>query len=262
MPELTYIRLALSLGAVLFFLFLELTIPYRRPTYSKLKRWVINLGLTAFNNVILTLVFAAALAGTAMYVTEHRIGVLNLWPIPYWLKAVLAVAFFDFVLWVWHLLNHEVPLLWRFHRVHHTDLNMDVTTATRFHLGELAISAGIKMGLIYLLGADLFMVFLFESLLLLTAQFQHSSVKVPWWFERVWWLFAVPPSMHRIHHSVVIKERDSNYGTIFSFWDRLLGTMTRGVDQDRIRIGLGAYPRWDQVGLGRLLIMPFTKPVK
>lgn len=260
--NLTYLRVGLGAGALLFFLTLELIVPYRQPSVSKARRWVRNLGLTAFNNVVLTLVFATALAGTTAYVTKHQIGIFNVWDIPYWLKVVLAVAFLDFVLYVWHLLNHEMPLLWRFHRVHHADLNMDVSTATRFHLGELAISVLIKMGLIYLIGADLFMVFLFESLLLVSAQFHHSSIKVPWWLERVWWLFSVPPSMHRIHHSVVIKERNSNYGTIFSFWDRIFGTMTTGVDQGRIRIGLGAYPRFDQVGLGRLLVMPFFKAVR
>jgi sterol desaturase/sphingolipid hydroxylase (fatty acid hydroxylase superfamily) len=209
------IRLSLFWGGVLFFLLLELVIPYRDNSVSKFKRWVNNLALTAVNSIILNLVFSAAVVSTAVYVTSRNMGVLNFLETPGWLKILITVAVMDFFLYVWHLLNHEVPLLWRFHRVHHSDLNMDVSTATRFHLGELAISALIKMGLIFFLGASLTGVVIFESAIVLCAQFHHSSLKVPKWFESVFWILFVPPSMHRIHHSVVIRERNTNYGTIF-----------------------------------------------
>jgi sterol desaturase/sphingolipid hydroxylase (fatty acid hydroxylase superfamily) len=199
---------------------------------------------------------------TAAYVTTRQLGVLNLVQLPQWAKLFVTVAFMDFMLYIWHLLNHEVPLLWRFHRVHHSDLNMDVSTATRFHIGELAISAIIKISLVFLLGASLMGVLIFESVLVLFAQFHHSSLRVPKWFESVFWMLFVPPSMHRIHHSVILKERNTNYGTIFSTWDRWLGTLLTDVDQSRIRIGIGAYQQPDKLHFHHLLAMPITRPVK
>lgn len=260
--DIESIRLWAFWGALVFFLLLELIIPYRKSTVSKLKRWLINLGLTALNSIVLHVVFASAIVQTALYVSENRLGVLNLLALPFWAKTLVTVVFLDFMLYVWHFLNHEMPLLWRFHRVHHTDVNMDVSSATRFHIGELAISAVIKISLVFFLGADLFGVVLFETLLVLSAQFHHSCLTVPAWFERFFWLLFVPPSMHRIHHSVVIRERDSNYGTIFSIWDRTLGTLVADTDQGRIRIGVGGHHRFEKLNLHHLLVMPFTPPVK
>ncbi|MEE8432056.1 MAG: sterol desaturase family protein [Candidatus Desulfatibia sp.] len=220
------------------------------------------MGITIFNSLILKLLFASILVQTCLYVTDKQIGVLNLTAVPYWAKTLVTFVFMDFMLYVWHLLNHEMPFLWRFHRVHHTDLNMDVSSATRFHIGELAISAVIKISLVFFLGADMFGVLLFETLLVFTAQFHHSGLTVPQWFEKIFWILFVPPSMHRIHHSVVIKQRDSNYGTIFSIWDRILGTLITDVDQDRIRIGVGGHYEPAKLNFHHLLVMPFTAPVK
>ena len=178
------------------------------------------------------------------------------------MRLFWTVVFMDFMLYIWHLLNHEMPLFWRFHRVHHSDLNMDVSTAARFHIGELSISSVIKIALIYFLGADLVGVVLFESLLVFSAQFQHSSLKVPASFEKIYWYVFVPPSMHRIHHSVVIAERDTNYGTIFSLWDRMFGTLLTAVEQDSIRIGMGFYQNPDKLKLQHLITMPFTRAAK
>ncbi len=256
------LRSAIFLGVLLFFLVLELRSPYRQPSVSKAKRWLINLGMTAFNSLVLNLVFGGAPLLLAAYVSQHQMGVLPHLPVPYWLKVLLVVMFLDFMLWVWHLLNHKVPFLWRLHQVHHTDLNMDVSTATRFHIGELAISVVIKLALIYILGADVLMVLLFETLVVATAQFHHSSLKVPVWFENLWYVLFVPPSMHRIHHSVKIKERDTNYATIFSLWDRFLGTLVTAVDQDRIKIGVGGRYDEKKLNLHHLLVMPFTRYVR
>ena len=261
-PDASLIRGSLFWGGLLFFLLLELLAPYRQSSVSKAKRWINNLTLTLFNSLILYLVFAGAVVTTAVYVTTHQLGVLNMIELPSWVKLLATIAFMDFVLYIWHLLNHEVPLLWRFHRVHHSDLNMDVSTATRFHIGELAMGAIIKIALVFFLGASLAGVVIFESALVLCAQFHHSSVKVPAWLESFFWILFVPPSMHRTHHSVVIKERDTNYGTIFSTWDRWLGTLLTDVDQDQIRIGIGAYQKPDKLNLQHLLAMPATRPVK
>ena len=258
----SFIRLLLFWGGLAFFLAMEIVIPYRTPSVSKLKRWINNLVLTIFNSIVLNLIFASAIVFTATYAQANKIGVLNVVQAPSWLKIFVTVAFMDFMLYVWHLLNHEVPLLWRFHRVHHSDLNMDVSTATRFHIGELTISAVIKIALIFFLGASPVGVLIFESLLVLCAQFHHSSLKVPRSFETLWWILFVPPSMHRIHHSVKIKERNTNYGTIFSIWDRFLGTLLAGLDQTKIRIGVGAYQKPDKLNFHQLLVMPFTRAVR
>ena len=256
------IRFLLFWGVLLFFLSLELLVPYRPSSVSKIKRWINNLALTLFNSILINLIFSTAIVLTATYMQTYKMGVLNMVQAPSWLKILVTVAFMDFMLYVWHLLNHEMPLLWRFHRIHHSDLNMDVSTATRFHIGELTISAVIKLSLILFLGASPMGVLIFESVLVLCAQFHHSSLKVPEWFETFWWILFVPPSMHRIHHSVIIKERDTNYGTIFSLWDRFLGTLLTNVDQAKICIGVGAYQEPDKLNFHQLLAMPFIKPVR
>ncbi len=258
----SFIRLLLFWGALLFFLSLETLIPYRPSSVSKVKRWINNLALTLFNSILLNLIFSTAIVFTATYAQANKMGILHIVQAPTWLKILVTVAFMDFMLYVWHLLNHEVPLFWRFHRVHHSDLNMDVSTATRFHIGELAISAVIKISLIFFLGASPMGVLIFESALVLCAQFHHSSLKIPRWFETIWWILFGPPSMHRIHHSVIIKERDTNYGTIFSLWDRFLCTLLTNVDQAKIRIGVGAYQKHDKLNFRQLLAMPFIKPVR
>jgi sterol desaturase/sphingolipid hydroxylase (fatty acid hydroxylase superfamily) len=260
--EIVLFRGLTSWGGFVLFLVFELTRPYRPPTVSKKKRLITNVSLTVMNSFILTTLFAAATVDTALYVSANHLGLLNMISLPLWLKAFAAVLFMDFIFYVWHLLNHEVPLFWRFHRVHHSDLNMDVSTATRFHIGELAISAVLKIGLIYFIGADLLCIFIFESLLVLTAQFQHSSLATPSWFEEVFWVLFVPPSMHRIHHSVKIAERDTNYGTIFSIWDRMLGTLLRDIEQEKIVIGVGPYREQERLKLQHLLVMPFTQAIK
>jgi sterol desaturase/sphingolipid hydroxylase (fatty acid hydroxylase superfamily) len=175
---------------------------------------------------------------------------------------MIAIMILDFEIYIWHFLNHEMPLLWRFHRVHHSDLNLDVSTASRFHIIELGISAIIKIAVIFFLGVDLFIVMIFESAVVLTSQFHHSSLKAPEWFERIWWILFVPPSMHRIHHSVIIKERNSNYGVIFSLWDRILGTFIKKVDQNKIRIGMGSYQKTEKLNFFDLIKMPFTRSVR
>ncbi len=260
--NIVLLRGLISWGGFALFLFFELVRPYRQPSVSKTKRLVTNVSLTVLNSAVLSLIFASATINTALYVSENHLGLLNMISLPLWLKVFLTVLFMDFMLYVWHLLNHEMPLFWRFHRVHHSDLNMDVSTATRFHIGELSISAVIKINLIYFIGANLISVIIFESLLVLTAQFQHSSLKVPESFEKFFWIFFVPPSMHRIHHSVKIHERDTNYGTILSVWDRLSGTLLKDIPQETIIIGVGPYREPEKLGLPQLLLMPFTRPIK
>lgn len=260
--EPSTIRMFLFMGGLLIFLIWELLAPYRHVTVSKLKRWIINLAFTGFNNIILSLLFAATITQACQYVSVNRLGILNSIEVPYWQKILITILILDFMLYIWHLLNHVVPFFWDLHRVHHCDLNMDVSTATRFHIGELAISKVITICLILFLGVDLYGLFLFETLVIMATQFHHSSLKIPVWFEKIFWILFVPPSMHRIHHSVVIKERDSNYGIILSVWDRILGTLLTDIDQTEIRIGVGRYQKQEKLNFHHLLIMPLTRRVR
>jgi sterol desaturase/sphingolipid hydroxylase (fatty acid hydroxylase superfamily) len=257
-----FVRTAVFWGGFVLFLSLELLMPYRPNTVSKLRRVAINLAMALLNGVIVTLLFRASTMKAVFHVNEGRFGLLDMVAIPYWGRLIATVVAMDFALYIWHLLNHEMPLLWRFHQVHHSDLNMDVSTASRFHTGEIIMSSAVKIVLIYLLGAEIIGVIVFECLLVFAAQFQHSSVKVPAGFERIFWLLFVPPSMHRIHHSVVIRERNTNYGTIFSLWDRTFGSLFKEVDQEKIVIGLGGYRDPKSLLINHLLLMPLGRPAK
>jgi sterol desaturase/sphingolipid hydroxylase (fatty acid hydroxylase superfamily) len=260
--KLLILRALCVWGGIIVFCLFECRYAYRSSSVSKIKRWVTNLSLTAINGVVLNLVFGLAILATVAYVTHNRMGLFYLMDLSTGARFLLTIIVLDFFLYVWHLLNHVMPTLWRFHQVHHSDMNMDVSTASRFHIGELAISALIRIALIYTLGVKFEELVVFEIVLVLSAQFQHSVLSIPQWFERMWWVVFVPPSMHRIHHSVIIKERNSNYGTIFSLWDRVFGTLLTNVDQERIRIGVGSYHDADKLMLPQLCIMPFKQMAK
>lgn len=246
-------------SGVVFFLLLEWRLSYRPPSVSKVQRWLANLPLSMVNGVVYHAFFFTAITGMLAQVAAQDLGVLNTVSLPHWLRLALGVMIMDFTIYLWHLLNHEVPLLWRFHRVHHSDLNMDVTTANRFHLGEILFSGLVRLAVIYCFGIPAAAYFLFEILVNMAIQFHHSSIKVNAAFEKWWMLLFVPPSMHRVHHSVRISERNSNYGVLFSVWDRLLGTMNTEAVQEDIVIGLGSHRDFSQVGFRHIWLMPFTR---
>jgi len=241
------------------FLVIELRFSYRKNSVSKPKRWMANISFSIINGSIYYLIFFSVLAGIMTQIKSQQLGLLNSISIPDWLKMVLGILILDFFLYIWHLLNHVVPLFWRFHRVHHSDMNMDVSTASRFHIGELLMSGLVRMMVIYSLGISFITYMLFEILVNLSIQFHHSSIRINPFFEKFWVLFFIPPSMHRVHHSVKIKERDSNYGALFSFWDRLFGTLTWGIDQSIILIGIGSHRKFENLGFWHMWFMPFTR---
>ncbi len=256
------LRLGAFLGGLVFFLILERTRPYRRPTQSKTRRWIVNLTTTGFNSGLVHLILAGIMAGVFIRVAGQRTGLLNALDWPVWARVAATVVILDFVTYLWHLVNHKLPILWRFHRVHHSDLDMDVSTATRFHAGELLLSGLLRIPVIRISGADPLGVLVFEVALITCTQFHHSSVRIPGWLDRAWLLLFVPPSAHRTHHSVVIKERDSNYGAVFSLWDRALGTLRTDVNQDRLTIGVGAYRDPERLSFLGLLLLPFGGAIR
>ncbi len=253
------LKIYLYWGGLFFYLLLELRFSHRPDTVSKFRRWLTNLPLSIVNGTIYHLIYAATLTSLMLSTAEQRSGLLNTLPLPFWLRTTLGIVILDLVIYIWHLLNHEVPLFWRFHRVHHSDMNMDASTASRFHLGELLLSGLLRLATVYTFGISLFAYILFEILVNLSIQFHHSSIKINPAFEQFWISLFVPPSMHRIHHSVKIRERDSNYGVLFSLWDRMLGTLTQGIDQKKITIGIGSHRQFEKLGFWDLWLMPFTQ---
>jgi sterol desaturase/sphingolipid hydroxylase (fatty acid hydroxylase superfamily) len=257
--ELYAIKPYIYWGGVFIFLLCEQGFSYREPTVPRPRRWLANLPLSIVNGAIYHLLYTSAIVALILAGQGKNIGLLNAWGLPEWFKIVAGILILDFFIYLWHLQTHVLPFLWRFHRVHHSDMNMDVTTANRFHLGEFLFTGLIRLAVIYTFGISLTAYILFEIIVNLSVQFHHSSIRVPPWFERVWVLLLVPPFLHRIHHSVRIKERDSNYGVIFSLWDRMLGTLTTAVEQEKIVIGIGSHRDIEKLGFWQLLALPFTR---
>jgi sterol desaturase/sphingolipid hydroxylase (fatty acid hydroxylase superfamily) len=257
--ELYAVKPYLYWAGIFIFLLCEQGFSYRAPTVSRIKRWLANVPLSIINGTIYHFLYTSAIVALILAGQEKQTGLLNAWALPDWFKVAASILILDFFIYLWHLLTHVLPFLWRFHRVHHSDLNMDVTTANRFHLGEFFFTGLIRMAVVHTFGITLIAYILFEILVNLSVQFHHSSIKVPFRLERWWAVLFVPPFLHRIHHSVRIRERDSNYGVIFSIWDRMLGTLTTAVAQEKIVIGIGSHRNIEVLGFWRLLAMPFTR---
>ncbi len=253
------IRLSIFLGVLVLMLVLESLIP-RHPTVdSKPRRLAINFSLTGFNVLLVRLLPAGAAVGTATYAGEHGWGLLNYLDWPVALEMAVGIVFLDLMIYLQHVLLHMVPFFWRFHKVHHSDLDLDVSSGFRFHPVEILASMIYKMGLVAALGPSVMTVVVFEAILSGMAQFTHSNIKLPLGLDRTLrWLF-VTPDMHRIHHSVEVDETNSNYGFNISIWDRLLGTYIQDgrKPQPEIVIGIPEFRTPEQVSLLKLVLIPF-----
>ncbi|MGB5306418.1 MAG: sterol desaturase family protein [Gammaproteobacteria bacterium] len=202
----------------------EIIAPRRRLLTSKGVRWANNIGLVIFNSVVLRLAFPAAATGVALFASEQGWGLFNYIETPYWAAVLVSVVVLDFFIWLQHVMVHAVPLLWRLHRVHHADLDFDVTTGARFHPLEILLSMLIKFAVILLLGPPVLAVVIFEVILNATSMFNHSNVRLPESIDRLLRLIVVTPDMHRVHHSIEDDETNSNFGFNLPWWDRLFGT--------------------------------------
>jgi len=226
------------------------------------KRWLLNFGLVLLNSVLLKLLIPAGAVGVAIWSASASFGLFHMVMIPDLVKVVLAVVLLDLFIYVQHVLVHKVPLLWRLHQVHHADCDMDVSTALRFHPLEIVMSMGIKMAMVALLGAPVLAVILFEVILNGMAMFNHGNIRLPLWLDvRLRWVIATP-DMHRIHHSIVRAETDSNYGFNLSFWDRVFGTYRAypKEGQDDMVIGIAEFQHERDQRFTQMLILPFQKP--
>lgn len=254
------IRLACFLGVLAVMALWEIVAPRRARTVSKAVRWSNNLGLAFFNSIVLRLLFPAAAAGVAAFAADKGWGLLNYYQMPFVPAVALSVIALDFIIYLQHVLVHAIPVLWRVHRVHHADLDYDLTTGARFHPIEIILSMLIKFATIVVLGPPIVAVVIFEVVLNGMAMFNHGNVRLPLALDRVLRWFVVTPDMHRVHHSVEDNETNSNFGFNLSLWDRLFGTY---IDQPReghlgMTIGIHQYRDPKQVNwLPGMLALPF-----
>jgi sterol desaturase/sphingolipid hydroxylase (fatty acid hydroxylase superfamily) len=248
-----------ALVAVTFGLLLyrELRRPLRRSVESKSRRHARNFAVAALSAAALQVTQSPITNRLTRVVQQRRWGLLKKFSMPGWLETLLAVVLLDYTLYLWHILTHKVSFLWRFHKVHHVDLDMDASTALRFHFGEMIISVAWRAGQIVFIGVSPRALSMWSTALLMEVMFHHSNAELPIWLERLLVKILVTPRMHGIHHSIVPEERESNWSSGLTVWDWLHKTLRLGIPQDAITLGVAAYRRPQDVTLPKLLEMPF-----
>lgn len=257
------IRLGFFFGVFALMAIWEVLAPRRRLTVSKTTRWLSNLTLVFLNTLALRVVFPVAAVGIALFAMEHSWGLLNSVALPYWVSVVVAVIILDLAIYLQHVMFHAVPAFWRLHMVHHADLDFDVTTGARFHTIEIILSMGIKMAVVAVLGPPAVAVVIFEILLNATSMFNHGNVHLPEKLDRFLRLIVVTPEMHRVHHSVIPRETNSNFGFNLPWWDRLLGTYRAqpAAGHEGMTIGLAQFRDTKVARLHWMLALPFIGQV-
>lgn len=255
------IRLAFFVGTLLGMALWEALAPRRRLLTPRKPRWVANLGMVLIDTLALRLLFPVMAAGTALMAEKDHVGLLNHIFLPFWLKAVFGVILLDWAIYLQHAVFHALPSLWRLHMVHHTDLDFDTTLGVRFHPLEIFLSMGVKMAVVMGFGLSFLAVLIFEILLNATSLFNHGNVRLSLSIDRVLRFFLVTPEMHRVHHSVIIRETNSNFGFNLPWWDRLLGTYRDqpAAGHESMTIGLSHFRDPAELTLLRLLALPFTR---
>lgn len=236
----------------------EILAPKRVLTAKKSVRWLNNLGLVFFNTILLRFIFPLAAVSFAFYVEQLQVGLLPYLGLPHSLDVVLAIILLDLGIYLQHVMFHALPLLWRLHRMHHADTDLDVTSGARFHPFEIMLSMLIKFGLILLLGAPAVAVLLFEVILNGMAMFNHSNIRLLQTIDCYLRWFVVTPDMHRVHHSSIVHETDSNFGFNLSWWDRLFGTYLSQpkLGHQHMQIGLTEFREAKFLTLPWLLVLP------
>ena len=254
------VRMSFFFGMLVLIGLWEVAAPRRALTVSKVVRWTNNLGLVFLNSFIIRILFPAAAVGIAQLASENGWGLFNYYDVPFWYGVVASVIIMDFVIYVQHVMVHAIPVLWRLHRVHHADLDYDVTTGARFHPIEIILSMLIKFATILLLGPAVVAVIIFEIMLNATAMFNHGNIGLPKGLDKIMRWFLVTPDMHRVHHSVEDDETNSNFGFSLTWWDRLFGTYREQPRAGQIGMTIGIHKFNDpkQVSwLPGMLMLPF-----
>ncbi|MCH6570161.1 MAG: sterol desaturase family protein [Acidobacteria bacterium] len=242
----------------------EILASRRELTTGKGRRWLGNLSLVVLDTLVVRLLFPTAALGMAAMVKDLGWGVLNVVSVPYWSAVLISIVVLDLAIYFQHVMFHALPALWRLHMVHHADLDLDVTSGSRFHPIEIVLSMFIKLGVISVLGPPLLGVLIFEVVLNALAMFNHANARIPLPLDRVLRWIIVTPDMHRVHHSVEKPEHNTNFGFNLSCWDRVLGTYKDqpAKGHEGMIIGLKSFRERSWQSLPRLLSMPFFKPAE
>ncbi len=254
-----YIRLGCFLSILLIMMLLEVLSPRRQLTVTRRLRWTNNMLLVALNSVLLYLLLPLTAVDVALVVQKHSFGIFNYWHIGYISAVVISIIFLDLVIYTQHVIFHKVKFLWKIHRMHHTDLDIDVTTGSRFHPIEIIISMLLKISVIVLLGAPAISVILFEIILNGLAMFNHSNFYFPIKIDKYLRRVIVTPDMHRVHHSIEWQETNSNYGFNLSWWDRIFRTYIAQpqAGHTKMTIGIRLFRQLKYLNLWWLLLIPF-----
>lgn len=258
-PLPTWLRLGLVAGAFAGIFIWEIARPLRREVEGKARRLPRNLAVAGMAAMTVHVAEAPVVEPLARRIHQHRLGLLPRLGLPGWMETILAVLLLDYTMYLWHVLTHRVPALWRFHVVHHADLDLDMSTALRFHFGELALSVPWRAAQVAAIGVSPRALSIWQTGLLVAIMFHHSNVRLPLHVER--WLsrVLVTPRMHGIHHSILPGETNSNWSSGLAIWDWLHGTVKLNVPQDAIEIGVAGYRSPEDVTLPAILVMPFVE---
>ncbi|MFL2684993.1 MAG: sterol desaturase family protein [Amylibacter sp.] len=259
----TILRLTFFLSILIILIMAEILLPKKKRIHNRKDRWITNGLITLINTASVNIVHIAIpliAIVAAVDVSNGKMGLFNIINFPIWIEIILTVIILDFIIWGQHLLSHKIPFVWRFHRMHHTDRDLDVTTAVRFHPFEIIFSMFIKITSIYILGASAIAVIIFEIMLNGMAMFNHANLRIPFRIENILRKFIVTPDLHRIHHSIYIDEHNKNFGFSLSIWDKIFKCY---LDQPRdghkdMKLGL----KWQNdkpTKLGWSLWIPFKK---
>ena len=256
----TWVRLGCFSGVLVAVALGELAAPRRVLSFSRLLRWPSNLGIMVVNTLLLRLLLPGAAVGLAALASAQGWGLFNNLATPAWLAVPVCVVALDFAIYLQHVMFHAVPALWRLHRMHHADLDFDVTTGVRFHPIEILLSMLIKFAVILVLGPPVVAVVIFEVVLNATSMFNHGNLRLALPLDRVLRLIVVTPDMHRVHHSVNPNEANSNFGFNLPWWDRLFGTYRAqpAAGHEGMAIGLEQFRGAPELRLDRMLLQPFV----
>ena len=255
------LRLTIFIIVFLALAILEMIFPRRKLMMSKNRRWFTNIGMGVFNTVLIRVTIPLAGVGAALFAQDRNWGLLNLIGALDWVSIVIFLLLFDLVIYFQHRVFHFISPLWRLHRMHHTDVDYDVTTGNRFHPASILISTLIKLGLIFLMGPLPVAIVAAEVLLNITSMFNHSNIRISPRLDALLRYLIVTPDMHRVHHSVEHKEHNKNFGFNFPWWDRLFGTYLAQPESshETMEIGIHGFQDNKSASFIRLLIQPFYK---
>lgn len=255
------VRLGIFAGTFVAMAAWEILAPRREQGIGRNARWPGNIGIVILDTMLVRLVLPITAVGLALIAEAQGWGLFHALSLPYWAKVLLAIVVLDLAIYLQHVLFHAVPMLWRLHRMHHADQEIDVTTGARFHPVEILLSMGIKLGVVAALGTPALAVLIFEVLLNATSMFNHSNVRMPAWLDRMVRWVIVTPDMHRVHHSIVARETNSNFGFNLPWWDRLLGTYQDqpAAGHEAMTIGIEQFRDLGEQRLDRMLTQPFRE---